>query len=383
MDGETRAYYRRTWGWDPRPAPVVWPDGGHAWKYEEAVPLPADPLLSAVGASVAARVEFRRGRRTVAKNFVVFGWGRFEAAVSCVHTKVRKVPVDDLPSDPAALAAVLAKAGTEEVGWLRGEVLEAASLSPEEHFVALKSFVEGLASAGLLQARSPRLRLRVREAPVESSGEAGADRAVPWFAVDPHLLYQLAAALDSLLARAAAEHYKPGVLAALSEDHDEAVRAAVGANPRAPAQVLRKLAGDPRARVRVAVATNPSAEGEVLTMLAADPRVEVVRAVAANRGTPGGTLSKLSTALDVATRLAVVDNPSTPPEARLLAELVQRFLEGGETTPEEERRMVERGPPWLRGLVALRARDPALLRVLAADPDASVREALALNPRSN
>ncbi|GAB4330039.1 MAG: hypothetical protein Kow0069_37700 [Promethearchaeota archaeon] len=144
MDEETRQYYVRLFGFDPlrdKKPLRGWDDG---FLYEVFFPLEKDPQLSALGIDVGARVVVEsRGQRP--HNRIVFrrgGAGGREESVLCVHTAVAQIPVGDLVGANDEDLLQMARS-TEGVP---------VSLPPEEHFVALKSYVHGIAEMGVTNA---------------------------------------------------------------------------------------------------------------------------------------------------------------------------------------------------------------------------------------
>ncbi|GAB4325080.1 MAG: hypothetical protein Kow0069_31020 [Promethearchaeota archaeon] len=140
-----REYYMRCFGFDPI-------EDKHAssgrFYYEETHELQNDPELHALGVTITARVEFDEDDYFTGPqphNSVVFRRpdGR-EAEVDCIHTAVYSVGLGELEKileDDDSENRLLEMAFSTE--------MRPVDLPPEEHFVALKSFVAGVASMGL------------------------------------------------------------------------------------------------------------------------------------------------------------------------------------------------------------------------------------------
>ena len=107
--------------------------------YEENFPLLQDPELYAAGVTISARVTFREGNSV---NHIVFKKGGVERIVSCVHTAVCNLPPEMLERKMAELE--------ENPGEMVIPVEDQPiKLTPEGHFVALKSYVAGIAETGI------------------------------------------------------------------------------------------------------------------------------------------------------------------------------------------------------------------------------------------
>ncbi|HMF30282.1 MAG TPA: HEAT repeat domain-containing protein [Candidatus Lokiarchaeia archaeon] len=139
---EDREYYRRVWGFDPDVDRIQL--AGGEMRYRADFPLSRDPGLTAAGVKIAAEVTFHpRGK---IYNHIVFSRGHKVAKVNCTHTVIYSGKMEDaltwaqdtILTNFTTLAeqGLFARAGT-------------VSLPPEEHFVALKSYVAALAEAGV------------------------------------------------------------------------------------------------------------------------------------------------------------------------------------------------------------------------------------------
>jgi hypothetical protein len=142
VDEEDRDYYRRVWGFDPITDRIALP-GGEV-RYRAEFPLTQDPGMLAAGVTIAAEVTFHPKGKIY--NHIVFRRGRKVAKVNCTHTVIYSGTVEDaltwaqdsILKDFTTIAerGLFARAGT-------------ASLPPEEHFVALKSYVSAIAETGI------------------------------------------------------------------------------------------------------------------------------------------------------------------------------------------------------------------------------------------
>ncbi|HMF30035.1 MAG TPA: hypothetical protein VKK79_01370 [Candidatus Lokiarchaeia archaeon] len=107
--------------------------------YESTYPLKVDPALDAAGVTISARVTFSAGNSV---NNIVFKRDKSEQIVSCVHTAVCNLPADRLAEMMSRLE--------ENPGEYAIPVEEQqVKLPPEEHFVALNSYVDGIAQTGI------------------------------------------------------------------------------------------------------------------------------------------------------------------------------------------------------------------------------------------
>ncbi|MHA1734320.1 MAG: hypothetical protein ACTSU5_20465 [Promethearchaeota archaeon] len=139
-----RKYYVGTWGFDPD-AQRIELEGGDAgeYRYEAWFELARDPALHAAGVRVGARVDFRVD---TVKNTIVFRRGGSEASVECTHTLVYAGPLDEALTF-AADEGLESLPGSGEAKLM--EVHPPVQLPPEEHFVALRSYIAALSEVGL------------------------------------------------------------------------------------------------------------------------------------------------------------------------------------------------------------------------------------------
>lgn len=150
-----------------------------------------------------------------------------------------------------------------------------------------------------------------------------------------------------------------GMVLALSKDPDPSVRAAVAQSPLAAAKLLETLAGDPEALVRDAALENSKAPLKL--RLEAGKALSWERVAAAkDPKTRPEFLAQLIADPENEVRQAAIQNPKSPIEARLKASPLH----------VEDRVSAASG----RGLSA------EGIRLLVADPEARVRQALAENP---
>lgn len=136
-----REYYQQVWGFDPVADRITLPG---KFQYRSEFPLSRDPGLMAAGVKITAEVTFTT--RGEVLNHIVFSRGKREAHINCTHTVIYSGSVEDaltLAQDgilgrfrTPAEQALFSRAGT-------------ARLVPEEHFVALRSYVAAIAEAGI------------------------------------------------------------------------------------------------------------------------------------------------------------------------------------------------------------------------------------------
>jgi hypothetical protein len=150
----------------------------------------------------------------------------------------------------------------------------------------------------------------------------------------------------------------PERLTALARDERDRVRAAVAGNSATPPAVLRAMADDPAIGVRAGLAENPATPPEVLARLARDPETHV-RTELAKRALP-----------DEVAAILVED-----PERDVRIELAQNAELGAAI----DARLAADADADVRGYLAGRTEDAELIRRLAADPDPSVVDVVAMN----
>jgi hypothetical protein len=169
-DRRQRRYYMKVWYWDPETAkidhflPCKFPlsvNKVESWRWEDFFPLTRDPALHAAGVEIGARVNIDRGFtsenltqrarivfRKLACNKIVPNCSPSrqkcikcpdkyyqEKTVDCTHVAVATATTDDLPADQREFAK------TTEYAELQ--------LDPAETFVALRSYVQGIAEVGI------------------------------------------------------------------------------------------------------------------------------------------------------------------------------------------------------------------------------------------
>ncbi len=135
---EGRDYYIQVFGFDPDQARIKTRAG--AFKYEQFFRLKADLELDRDGITIGARVEFKSPERPI-KNRIVFRKGKVETQVSCVHTALFTLDATEALIASDEQLVDLAKCSERET--------EPIKLPPEEHFVSLRSYVEGIAMLGI------------------------------------------------------------------------------------------------------------------------------------------------------------------------------------------------------------------------------------------
>lgn len=108
--------------------------------------LVSDPQLRERGLTIAAVVTTEDDGRV--RNEIQFRCAGRKASVHCVHTVIATIPVAEFERLLDA-----GHSGEEEIAKMAPvDGIEVVSIRPEEHFVALKSYVAGLAEFGLLSA---------------------------------------------------------------------------------------------------------------------------------------------------------------------------------------------------------------------------------------
>ncbi len=138
---DDRKYYREVWGFDPE---ADRKRVGAKYQYRSEFPLSCDPRLTAAGVKIAAEVTFSTRGEVI--NHIVFFRDRREAHINCTHTVIYSGTMDDALT--LAQDGILNKFRTlgEQALFNRAGT---AKLPPEEHFVALRSYVAAIAEAGI------------------------------------------------------------------------------------------------------------------------------------------------------------------------------------------------------------------------------------------
>lgn len=171
----------------------------------------------------------------------------------------------------------------------------------------------------------------------------------------------VAQAPPGLVARWASSVRVPGwVLAQLAGVTSGVVRRLVAANPSTPVELLERLCLDRDTWVRHTAMEHPALPPALLERLARDPRPEVRGLVAAHPSTPPAALVALSNDEVRDVRNATVRNPALPVDA------LDEFSRSAR--------------PWVREVVASRTASVAVLELLAADDEPSVRRLVAAHP---
>ncbi|OLS13778.1 MAG: hypothetical protein RBG13Loki_2603 [Promethearchaeota archaeon CR_4] len=133
------AYYLANFGFDPRQKVLL--DEGGSYYYEAELPLAKDVSLHEAGVSVAARV-YVTGKQV--SNNIVFKYHGKEGMVECVHTAICDVPAGGINN------ISFEKDIIERARSLEQAPASAPRLSPEDHFVSLRSYVAGIAEMGIV-----------------------------------------------------------------------------------------------------------------------------------------------------------------------------------------------------------------------------------------
>ncbi len=135
LKDSNRIYYQQVWGFDPvnamqgHPLTQFW--------YEESFSLVNDPLLDVAGVKIGAKVEVESDN--IVRNRIIFGRNNQQAVVECTHTIVYSFTPGE--EDPAKDEEGKSISGLNEN--------QPIQLPPWEHFVALKSYVAGIAEIGI------------------------------------------------------------------------------------------------------------------------------------------------------------------------------------------------------------------------------------------
>ncbi len=130
------SYYIDTWGFDPRKERRF---SGTGLKYEKSFPLQNDPGLHAMGVKIVAKVVF--SKRGIATR-IVFKRGWRRAEIACVHLAIY-----------SGNAGEVIPYGEDRVLDDQGVRMDfpPVQISPEEHFVALRSYVQAIAEEGIMK----------------------------------------------------------------------------------------------------------------------------------------------------------------------------------------------------------------------------------------
>ncbi|GAB4305122.1 MAG: hypothetical protein Kow0069_00460 [Promethearchaeota archaeon] len=160
------SYYAEAFGFDPEAERKR--SGVLSFRYEAWFPLAADPDLDRAGVELGARVEVTGGD---VANKLVFRKRNADAegVVRCVHSVLKTVDA----AEAANLAAEVAAGRTGDLGGESRPMV--VGLSPEEHFVALRSYAAAIAEFGVENL------LKLDEPDSPGSGNAsGSDGDLPF-----------------------------------------------------------------------------------------------------------------------------------------------------------------------------------------------------------
>ncbi len=135
-DAEKSKYYMKHFEFDPFLDKIPLKNG---YRYEAWFSLDNDSINNLINVKIGARVNVVNGKP---HNRIVFKKGNEEAEVTCVHTAIRTIPAQE---------ALNLKNGKYDLlkEFARTSEGRPLNLPPEEHFVALKSYVQGIAEVGL------------------------------------------------------------------------------------------------------------------------------------------------------------------------------------------------------------------------------------------
>ena len=121
-------FYNDVWGWNPI-ARFTTAKPFYNQVYEKFIPLKEAEM---VGMEIGCRVYFSQGHNRF-HNEIVFREGKKEGIVSCTHIGITKTSLSNLPENVES---------SENVD---------INLPPEEHFVALWSYISGIAELGIVK----------------------------------------------------------------------------------------------------------------------------------------------------------------------------------------------------------------------------------------
>ncbi len=147
VDSLQQSYYISVWGFDP--LNDWYPGSKGLMRYEEKFNPLSDPNLQQAGIEIYARVEFNPDDRQDIHNRIVFKnvSSLQEGSVDCTHTVIYRDQSEDalgLTDEEFFRNSVITDANTEENN------VQLLILTPEEHFVALKSFVASVVEMGVI-----------------------------------------------------------------------------------------------------------------------------------------------------------------------------------------------------------------------------------------
>ncbi len=147
---EERQYYRDVWGFDPAADRIYKWSGedeireeNELYRYEMWYPLQNDPALHAVGVEMGALVQViqqKYNKKITPQVRIVFKRGDKRERVDCVHIVVTSGNEKDI-----------SEITQKNIGLPPAVLSSPAHLSIPEHFVALKSYVAGIAEMGIIR----------------------------------------------------------------------------------------------------------------------------------------------------------------------------------------------------------------------------------------
>jgi Leucine-rich repeat (LRR) protein len=145
-------YYKNTWGFNPKAERIKIRDSNDlviGFRYEEGFPLDNDPLLDENEVSIWARLDVIDDKIT---NYILFKHGDLESAINCVHTAINKISLEEFNKLKVSKEEYV-ELSEDESSKLEELVISTENrpveLSPEEHFVSLKSFTAGISDVGI------------------------------------------------------------------------------------------------------------------------------------------------------------------------------------------------------------------------------------------
>ncbi|GAB4327818.1 MAG: hypothetical protein Kow0069_34820 [Promethearchaeota archaeon] len=420
------SYYRKTFGFDPardRTYDLV----RSRYYYEAAYPLERDVAFHRAGIEVLARVEVdvETGRTT---NRIVFRRGTREASVTCVHTAVAHLSVEQ----------VLSSTQEEIVELARSTEHAPVELPPEEHFASLKSYVAAISEQGLINVLSASyfssvdpelipfgfnaemqfqvLRALRSLAPRETRA-AVRDMLVRvalttpegWFlnrlalldriydvgdavATDPVAFEAIDEAVNGAEFRkfcAKYEHVHPDVLNAVAGDARADVRKEAASNPRLSRRAVAKLLADAEEQVVKTVLENPAVPPDLLAEVVARGEPQLTEWALANPNVDEATLARAAVTPGADARVLLAVASHARATAAVLSEVARapstavklRVLEHPNASGQLVATLAKDDDPKVRGAVARHWKVPtAALEAMVRDANAGVRLAVARNP---
>ncbi len=303
INEDERDFYREVWGFDPTVALSV-PEGTgtmyYKYRYEAEVPFPNDLSFGKAGVQILARVDTDKTGR--AHNSIVFRRETVEGVVRYTHTVAYTGSADEV-------AQLIEKPTSLATSWwsMQENPRRDAILPPWGNFVALRSFIAGLAEIGIVRI------LTAYYLPSREESEQETIDIFP-FGFNPEMQSQVIRALWRV-APATADAITWDIIAELMDNHSpawwdsnvELIQKVFGVRRLACKSLpLFRLVnhGLKSWAFRKEVALNPLTVQEVLEVLAKDPDLGI--------STPAR--ARLPT---INTTIGVQCSPGSPPKSRI------------------------------------------------------------------